>query len=281
MTLQRITGHTAPLFAMLAGAILLIVGLCGCRGASPGEDERQVTLFCGAGIRPAMEEIIEVFHRRTDVRVRTHYGASNLLLGQLKIAPDTADLFLPGDVFYVEEAQAEGLVTRTVPVAWFVPVILVRQGNPQDIRAVQDLAKPGLRLAVGDDRSAAIGRIMPMILEKHGLSPDALAQNAVFTAATAHELGNAVSMGHVDATIVWEAVARLFDWSEVVEIPPARNVAPPLAVGLLAHSSARAAAEEFMDFLSSPAAQTIFEDHHYALAPPAELTEDTGDALAP
>jgi len=246
----------AVMLTMVLIAITGSVGYLVARQIRAQATDEHITLFCGAGLRPAMAPIIEAFHQQSAWRVRAHYGASNLLLGQLTVAPDIADAFLPGDAYYVEQARLAGLVGHRETVAWFVPVIMVQAGNPKGIRRVVDLATPGTRLALADARSAAIGRIMPRLLANHDMALDQLAPNIVFTAATAHELATAVSLGHADATIVWESVARGYE-GDVLPIPERVNVITPVEIGIVIGTPRQAGVEAFIAFVISAPAREI------------------------
>ena len=250
-------------FALLIAVIAIVLLMRVPGGERVGDSP--IVLFCGASMRPPLDEIIGAFQRRTGHRVQTHYGASSLLLSQLKLAPEVPDVFLPGDTYYIEQARREGLIRDSKKVALFVPTIMVQANNPHGIETLADLASPRLRLGLGDERATAIGRIIPELLDLHGLSADALAANVVFTAATGPELANAVVLGHVDAAILWREVALQHEHAQIVAIPPEKNVTASLVAGLVDHHGIKPAAREFVEFLASPVAAGIFEVHHYEI----------------
>ena len=231
----------------------------------------QLKLLCGGGIRPPIDGssiddepgIIERFRaKHPGASVETTYGASNLLLGQLKLT-QAGDLFLPGDDYYIEEAKQEGLVYETRTVAWFTPAIMVQRGNPRGIESVADLAATDVQLAVADARAAAIGRITPDIFKKNGIEFEDL-DNIAFTGVTAPEIAQAVELGHVDATIVWRPVAMQYlRNSEIVEIAPDRNVRSPLVIAVLETSDNKEAAIRFADFISGEEGRRVFERYNY------------------
>ncbi len=230
----------------------------------------QLTMYCGGGLRPPVDGsgeegrgVIESFlSEHPGMRIETTYGASNLLLGQLKLAPE-GDLFFPGDDFYIGEAEKEGLVYQTRTVALFVPVIMVQEGNPHGIKDVSDLADPAIRLAVADQRAAAIGRITPDIFDKNGMDFEQL-DNIAFTGVTAPEIAQAVTLRHADATIVWRPVAAQYQrGSEIVGIEPENNVVSPLVIAVLETSDNKEAALKFADYISGPAGREIFERYYY------------------
>lgn len=239
--------------------------------ADDGRSADRLLLLCGGAIRPPIAGggtedepgILERFQRRhPGVTVEVSYGASNLLLGQLKLT-GRGDLFLPGDDFYVEQARSEGLVYETRTVARFVPVILVARDNPLAIETVADLAGPDVRLAVADPRAAAIGRITPEIFRRNGVDYSKL-DNIVFTGITAPEVAQAVALGHADATITWRPTARQHErHCAMIDIEPEKNVFSPLVIAVLATSRNKEAALAFATFLSGPEGRDTFERHDY------------------
>ena len=266
--LRRLLVYAVPIAAI---AVVLAGVFAAWRPLAPQEEgPPKLLLYCGAALRPPVEEAIELFQRRTGVRVEADYGASNLLLGRLKISR-RGDVFLPGDAFYVSEAEAEGLVAESKDVAWFVPVIMVPKGNPRGIETVADLAAPGVRLALADERAAAIGRITPDIFRANGVPLDDVERNTAFTGVTAPELAQAVALGHVDATIIWRPVAMRYpDSAEIVEIPRETNVLSPVAVAALTTSDFPDEARQLVAFLAGPMGQECFRKHHYEPAEEAE-----------
>ena len=97
----------------------------------------------------------------------------------------------------------------------------------------------------------------------------AVAGNLVFSSVTVNELGLQVTMGQLDATIVWDAVAAFYAGkADVVPIPPAQNEISNVAVGVLKCSQQPAAAQKFVDFLGGPDGQAIFHKHQYRTEPP-------------
>jgi len=231
----------------------------------PTEDFAGQSLFvhAGAGLRKPMDEIARLFKERYGVQVRFNYTGSACLLAQIMMT-QRGDLYLPGEEFYLEQAKDRGYVKEAKIVAYFVPVILVQKGNPKNIQSLADLAQPGLRLALGDPKTCAVGKIADQILEKNGLKK-AVSGNIKTYTITAPELGNAIKLGSVDATINWDAVAA---WCgedvTVIPIPPEQNVTSACPLGILKWSQHPALAQKFLDFVASEG-RRVFEKHHYTL----------------
>ncbi len=227
-----------------------------------GGEGKPLHFYCGAGLRPAVSEIVENFEEETGIAVRINYGASNILLGQLQANPE-GDLFMPGDEAYVQKAKERTFIEKSVNVARFVPVIMVQDGNPHQIESLHDLADPAIKLGVGDERAAAIGGITWQIFEKNNLSREEMEENVVFDGTTVHDLATGVIMGHIDAAIVWETVARRHEEGEVIPIPPDDNVMPMVPLAILSFSENNQEAQKFMDFMLTQESREIFDKHHF------------------
>jgi molybdate transport system substrate-binding protein len=170
----------------------------------------------------------------------------------------------------VDLAAQEGLVASKTTVCWFVPVILVPKGNPKGIRVLADLAAPGVRLGLGDPRACQVGRASEQIFKKNGIPAAAVEANLVYASPTVNELGVQVKLGHLDASIVWDAVAAQYpDSAEAIAIPAEANVISEVAIGLLKSSTDPAAAKAFIAFLQGPEGQALFRKHGYRTEPPA------------
>ncbi len=248
--------HTALAFTSLALAVA-----SGCSGDSAAP--RPLTIYAGAGLRPAVSELAEEFRRHHDVQVECDYAGSETLLGRIKLAR-RGDLYLPGDASYVDQARQAGLISSSRDACYLVPVIIVAPDNPQSIRGPRDLTKPDLRLGLGDAQACAIGRKCSKMFAKNKIAEADIEANVVFRSLTVNELGDKVKLGHLDAAIVWEAVAEQFEDSvKIVRIPVEQNVISRVTMGVLTCSKNRETATQFVEFAVSEAGREIFRKHGY------------------
>ncbi len=240
----------------------------GAEAAARAPKDASLHLYCGAGLRPAVDALAEAFTRAGGPPVEIDYGGSGMIIARLRTAR-RGDLFLPGDVGYVELAEAEGLVASKTPVAVFTPVIMVPKGNPAGITRLADLARPGVRLGLGNPEACQIGRLSARLWPKNDVDPAAVAANLVYASATVNELGVQIKTGHLDAAIVWQAVAAQYpDDAQVVPIPPAQNILSQVAVAVLTTSTHPEAAEAFVAFLTGPDGRALLAKHGYRPVPP-------------
>ena len=260
--LKKLTFVTVVITAML---------LFGCKADKPEEPDSAVNellLYCGAGIRPPVQEIAEAFEREHGVKVVTDYAGSEVLLSKIKLARK-GDLYMPGDKHYVEQAAQEGMILSQQSVCYFVPTILVRKGNPQNISSLQDLLADGLKLGIGDSKACAIGRKTKQIFAKNNIAWEDAQKNVAFQSLTVNELGMQIQAGSLDAVIVWDAIARYYsEHGKEVPIPVKQNVISTVNVGILTFTKDCSLAEEFVKFAASQRGQSIFKRNNYRTDPP-------------
>lgn len=238
----------------------------GCR--RPASSLPVLRLYCGAGIRPPVAEMVKRFSQLHNIRMECDYAGSNILLSRIKLT-HRGDLYMPGDVRYVEQARREGLIATSVTACYFVPVILVSRTTRYQIRSVDDLAQPGLRLGIGDPEACAIGKTAHRIFQKSGADVSSILSNVVFRSLTVNELGLQVKTGELDAVIVWDAIAHRYrDVARIVPIPPEHNVLSTVPVAVLRFSRYPKLATAFQRFVVSQEGKRIFRNHGYTVSMP-------------
>ena len=244
--------------------------LCGCKAEKSEESDsesKELLLYCGAGIRPPVEQMVEAFGREHGVKIVTDYAGSEVLISKIKLTRK-GDLYMPGDKHYVEQAAQEGMILSQKPVCYFVPTILVQKGNPKNIRGLQDLLKAGLKLGLGDARACAIGRKTKKIFAKNNIEWEDVQKNLVFQSLTVNELGMQIQADSLDAVIVWDAIAGYYsEHGTEVPIPPEKNVISTVNIGVLSFTKNGSLAEKFVEFAVSEAGQAILAKHNYRTEP--------------
>ena len=248
---------------LVALAVLLFLGVCGCgRGEQP-----VLRLYCGAGIRSPVTELVAEFGRDQGVVIESDYGGSGVLLSRIKLTRE-GDFYVPGDVRYVQQARADGLIASSVNACYSIPVILVANRASQPVRGLTDLAAPGLRVGLGEPTACAIGEVTKEILDRAGIGEQVQA-NVVFNSLTVNELGLQIKSGKLDATIVWDAIARQYaDVAEIVEIDRDANTISTIPVAVLKSSRHTELAREFQKFVTSERGREIWARHGFTTSPP-------------
>jgi len=267
--------RTFSLGALLASACLILgcSGGTGAEGATGGE----LLLYCGAGIRPPVDELVRAFEAETGTTVSVDYAGSEVLLSRIRLNR-AGDLYMPGDRSYLDQAAGEGMVLARRPICLFVPTILVNWGNPKGIGGLNDLVRPGVRLGLGDSRACAIGRMTRKVFEKNAIPWEQVEKNLIYQSLTVNELGLQIQAGSLDAVIVWDAIAKNYrGHGEEVPLAWRDNILSFVDLGILSFSENRQAAQRFLDFAGSERGERIFRKHAYRIDPPPALG-DTIDA---
>lgn len=227
--------------------------------------ERQTLLvYSGAGLKCVMDELGKEFEIETRVDVDIIYGGSGHIFGQLSTTK-RGDIFIPGAEYYTRRGIEEGLLYENLTrnVTYHIPLILVREGNPKNITTLEDLARPGIKVALGSVEQCAIGRLSNKLLEQQGLYEEIKANNLEVTTATVNELLTYVAMGTVDAAIVWEDnVGTLVEQGkvDVIEIEPSKNIIKTIPVSVTKYTKDIKLTDDFADFCCSKEGLEIWEE---------------------
>jgi len=239
-----------------------------------GQSGATLLVHAGAGIRPPLDKLGEMFQKETGVRVDYSYKGSGCLLADICLSKK-GDVYIPGETFYMQQAKGKKFITKDRIVAGMTTVLIVQKGNPKKIRGLKDLSRPGLRLGMGDWEAVAAGKAAREALTRAGVFKE-VQKNLVMSALNVIELGNAVKLGHLDAAIVWDATAALYKKTEMetISLPDEHRVYSPIPVGVLTFSKHPKEAERFMNFLASDSAAKVFQEYGYSVskkkAPAAE-----------
>ena len=251
--------------------VMFCVTVVGCDrkdGGDGSSEAKELLLYCGAGISPPVDEVVNAFFSGYGVKVVPDYAGSEVLLSKIKLS-ERGDLYMPGDRYYVGQAEEAGLILSRSSVSYWVPTILVQKGNPKNISGLEDLLKPGVRVGLGDPKACAIGRTTWQILARSGITRQDLDENLLYQSLTVNELGMQIQARSLDAVIVWDAMAVYFSqYGDQAPIPLEDNIVSTVDVGVLKFTKNRALAENFVAFLTSEEGRAIFAKHKYRTEAP-------------
>ncbi len=256
---------------VLAATVISVVLFFGCESNDSGEaqsKEKELLFYCGAGIRPPVDELVETFKHKYGIKVVPDYAGSEVLLSKIKLLRK-GDLYMPGDKHYVAQAAREGMILSQSTVCYWVPTILVQKGNPKKISELKDLLKPGIKLGLGNPAACAIGRTSKQLLAKNNISWKDIEKNLVYQSLTVNELGMQIQANALDAVIVWDAMARYYsEYGDQIPVAAEKNVISTIDIGVLKFSRHKELAEKFVDFVTSGPGQRIFNKYGYSTKPP-------------
>lgn len=219
---------------------------------APSTPSSQLFMYCAAGCRLPVEKVVADYEREYGVAVQLQYGGSNTLLSQMEVAR-TGDLFLAADDSYIQQARQRGLLQETLPLAVMHPVIIVRKGNPRNIRGIDDLLRADVKVALANPDQAAIGQTTRELLTASGQwerLQQQVTDSGVFKPTVA-EVANDVKLGSVDAGIVWDTTLGLYPDLAAVRAAELDGGLAHVSLGVLTHSQSPTAALRFARYLAA------------------------------
>jgi len=233
-------------WAGLACALCLLFLLGGCGGGSGGDGEGGRLVVLGASsLTGAVGEYAESFPA---AGVKPSFAGSDQLAAQIQQGVK-ADVFASADTEYPAQLHEEGLVERPRVFAANELVIAVPEGS--DVAKLSDLAKPGVKLLVGDP-GVPVGDYTRTVLGRlPAAEREAILAN-VHSEET--EVGSVVAkleQGAADAGFVYVTDEQAAAGLRAVAIPPELQPDVAYAAAVVSSSSDKPAAEEFLDGLVS------------------------------
>ena len=242
----------------ILGGLAFLFGTGLSQTAAAGE----LHVFAGAGLRQPIDHLVKDFEDQTGHRVFIDYAGSGQLLARIE-ASGKGDLYIPGALFYIEKLEKAGKIRSYRPIVQHTPVIGVNIEQAERVKSFEDLAKPGVKLAMGDPKAMAFGRTAMTICERSGRK-EAILKNVVVYGATVKQLALYVSRGNVDAAIIGRTDAfQNRDRIAMAPIPAEYFQAEIIAAAVLQSASDPDLAERFRDYLSSENAVDVFQKYGF------------------
>ncbi len=247
---------------------------------SQKSDNRTVRIFSARACAAPLEKAAKLFEEQTGISVvidvcsrhcakpvaeeaTGETGGDDFLL---EIADaGIHDLAIAGAEYLLDDGEVRGIVQRGQrrTIAYRTSAIIVPAGNPKNIRCIEDIAKPGVRIGVSvidclkglwEDISGRLGLL------------DKIRKNICYYANGCIAIVEAVATNEIDAAFAWTAFRHLEpERIEVIEMPKEQQVLRGTGVGLLSFSKEPQAATQFMDFLASPEARRFYEEYGWSI----------------
>jgi molybdate transport system substrate-binding protein len=264
---KSITIHKRILALIIIGVLVAAGGATLYYQSQVASASNSIVVFAGSAASPVYNEAVPLFETKTGIKVELQLGGSGSLLSSMKIAK-TGDIYIPGSPDYLLKANNSGVVslnaTETKILAYLVPAIIVQKGNPKNITSLQDLAKPGIKIGIGDPESVCVGLYAKELLESNNLW-DAVSPNIITNAQSCDATAALIPTKAVDAVIGWHVFYNWnpdktdIVWINSSQIPKISYIAGAVSV----YSQDKASAQSFLDFLSSPGASAIWAKYGY------------------
>lgn len=230
------------LLALLLGGMVLYH-----RRGMPRADAPALMVYCAAGLRKPVEAAAARYRQEFGVEIRLEFGGSGTLLSSLQVAKQ-GDLYLAADEGSVADAQKREVIQDVVPIAIQRPVIAVRAGNPKNIHTIADLLRDDVKVALANPEAASISRVSKAVL---GETWDKLANHAAVMKPTVSEVAADLSLGAVDAAVIWDSIVAQFEL-EAVAVPDLSERQEKASACVIVFSKEPAGALRFARYLAAP-----------------------------
>lgn len=239
-----------PALLMCKFPLLLAFSIAGC---SPREKDSRVKssdiespphliVACAAVLKPFLDDAMaQSAAAGTPLALDVRYGGSGTLLASMR-AGRPCDLFLSADDVYIEDAIKDGLLHEKIEIAPLTAVIAVRADSGKSIQTWADLLQPGVRVALALPETAAIGRCVQLHLEERGLWRPLL-DHATVTMPTVADAMHALTLGGVDAAIVWDVMLVHRENMVEVRLSELEGATATAAIGCSSRAGAREVGE--------------------------------------
>ena len=259
----------------------------------------KLVLYVGGNYFFAMAPLVRAFeatHPEYKGRVYWETIPPGLLVEQLKaggrISSGNMTWTAKADAYFaglkaVNALIDQGLLTGpAVPYVTNTLTIMVRKGNPKEIKGLADLARPDLRLAMPNPQFEGVARQIKASLSKAG--GEALTK-AVYETKVADGSATLTRIHHrqtplflmqdaADAGVTWQSEAifeeQIGNPIAHVDIPDAENTTAIYAGAEVAEAAHPEAARAWLDFIRSPESLAIFERYGFK---PYDATKQGAD----
>jgi len=235
-----------------------------CSGEKQGG--KSLTVFCGSANKPAMEEIAALYEKEKGVDVDLIFGGSGTLLSQIELSR-SGEIYLPGSPDYaiIAERKKQIIPGSDRIVAYLVPAIVTPRGNPKKIEEkLEDLARPGVKVGIGNPETVCLGLYGVELLERNGLL-DGVLHNVVTFGASCSKTANLAAMSQVDAILGWR-VFHYWNPERMEYVAIATDQIPRISyipIMIPVHTRSRELSEDFIEFVLSERGKGIYEKQGY------------------
>jgi molybdate transport system substrate-binding protein len=212
-----------------------------------------------------MEKISARFEKEKGIEVNTIFGGSGTLLSQIELSRQ-GEIYLPGSPDYIVIAERKKLLVEGSEriVAYLVPAIITPAGNPAGIHSLEDLARPGIRVGLGNPETVCLGLYAVELLEANGLLEKVMKNVATF-GGSCSKTANLAAMSKLDAILGWR-VFHYWNPDRMAYVAIAPQSIPrisyiPIAIPI--HTRDLQLSRSFVEFVLSPAGLSVYEDLGY------------------
>ncbi|MEH2558972.1 molybdate transport system substrate-binding protein [Bradyrhizobium algeriense] len=250
----------------LAGLVLAFAVSLAAIPSPAAAQEKSLTIFAAASMKNALDEIDAVYAAKRGIKITVSYAASSALARQIEQGAP-ADIFISADTDWMDYAIGKKTVNEPSRINLLGNSIVLIAPKDSKIDHVNigpgfDLAKLAGdgRIATGDVKSVPAGKYAKTALEKLGAWQAAEPKFAM--AVDVRAALTLVARGEAALGIVYSTDAKAEPGVKIVGTFPADSH-PAIIYPVAATMTAKPEASDYLAFLRSTAAKTIFENYGF------------------
>jgi molybdate transport system substrate-binding protein len=252
-----------PVLAALAATIAIAAV-----PSAAAAQEKSIVVFAAASMKNALDDVDDVFTKKTGIKVVASYAASSALMKQIEQGAP-ADVFLSADVDWMDYGEKRNLIkndTRFDLLGNRLVLIAPKDSKIGDVKIAPGFDLAGLagngRIATGDVRAVPAGLYAKAALEKLGVwasveSKMAMAENVRAALVL-------VARGEAPLGIVYETDAKIDPGVKIVGVFP-EDSHPPIVYPVALTKDAKPDAAQYLAFLRTADAAAIFQRYGFAV----------------
>lgn len=204
-------------------------------------------------------------------------AADTLTIGNLtlEVHPDVYE----AGARVLQEMASKGAVKDVVEYATNNLAIMVPAGNPKHVESLKDLGRAGLKLSMPNPEWEGVANQIADALRKAGGDPlyqtvyhsKVADRTTVLTEIHHRQTPMRIMQGQADAGVTWASEIRFQEKINNpitgVSIPDSQNVTAVYAAGLLPNAPHAQAAEQWLHYLTTEKAQSIYRQFGFQPVP--------------
>jgi molybdate transport system substrate-binding protein len=260
-------GMERPMHRLAGISLLAFTILFGSAFSPASAQDKSLTVFAAASMKNALDEVDAAYTAKSGVKVAASYAASSTLAKQLEQGAP-ADVFVSADTDWMDYATGKKNInepTRVNLLGNSIVLIAPKDSKIDHVKIAQGFDLAGLagdgKIATGDVKSVPVGKYAQAALEKLGAWQAAAPKFAM--AESVRAALALVARGEAVLGIVYSTDAKVEPGVKIVGTFPADSH-PAIIYPVAATTTAKTEAADYLAFLKTSAAKTIFEKYGFS-----------------
>jgi len=217
--------------------------------------------YLAASMTKPGKAIVQKYNKTHEDEVVLILGGSGQILNKI-ILSKKGDLYTSANEKYYKKASSENVVFNGEKLLVQTPVFGISKKAESRITGFTDLLKPGIKIALGNPDTMAIGKTYQMKIEPQ--MPKDMAKkirdNTIINPTNVSQTTNYVLSSTVDAGLMFDSGAKL-NKLKYVEIPDKYNTGVTAYISLVKYSKNKDLAKSFLEYVRKNA--YMFEEYGY------------------